>query len=229
MPIGRRRARNVEVPSNPANGHGTPGEPPAAHQRRFLVHGPAAATVPSLAEDCAGRQQAHIGAVFVSAGAGTGVVELFLAAGCTGRLVCFYEPDLVEGLEELARLVEETWSWGHGDPLRASPLEVAEILAVGATETIGFAEAATERAAATATLLNETLGRLELPSPKAVPVVPRRHDLAPPTGNGGAGRLLREGTRLVSLECEQRIEVFQDLGAVMRSPDGWAGLAARTL
>jgi hypothetical protein len=196
-----------------------PGEPPAAHQRRFLVHGPAAAAVPSLAGECAGRQQAHIGAVFVSAGTGSEVVELFLAAGCTGRLVCFYEPDLVEGLEELARLVEETWSWGrHGDPPRASPLVVAEILAVGATETIGFAEAATELAAATATLLNERLGRLELPSPKAVPVVPRRHDLAPPAGNGTAGRLLREGTRLVSLECEQRIEAFQDLRAVMRSP-----------
>src|ERR1041384_3803835 len=105
MPIGCRRARNVEVPSNPASGHGTSGESPAAHQRRFLVHGPAAVAVPSLAVDCAGWQPAHIGAVFVSAGTGSEMVDLFLAAGCTGRLVCFYEPDLVEGLEELARLV----------------------------------------------------------------------------------------------------------------------------
>jgi hypothetical protein len=204
-------------------------EPPAAHQRRFLVHGPAAATVPSLAEDCARWQQAHIGAVFVSVGtgssgrAGSELVEMFLAAGCTGRLVSFYEPGLVEGLEELARLVEETWSRRgrgagprpQGDPPyggspSATSLEVAEILAVGATETIGFAGAATELAAATAALLNGMLGRRELASPKALPMVSTRNDLLPPIRNDTAGRLLREGTRVVSLECEQRIEVFQD-------------------
>jgi hypothetical protein len=40
---------------------------------------------------------------------------------------------------------------------------------------------------------------------------------------------LREGTRIVSLECEQRLEVFQDLGAAARPPDGWSRPVPRTL
>ncbi|MET8861714.1 hypothetical protein ABZW11_02035 [Nonomuraea sp. NPDC004580] len=178
----------------------------------------------SLAGHCARWQEAYIGAVFVSVGPEgepAELVEMFLAAGCLGRLVTFYQPHLVPELAELAGLAETTWRAArpHGAASEAYWMEVAEVLAVGATETAGFGQDVIERAAATATLLNGALGRGELPAPKPLPTpkplpAPPANGapVGPPPAGGTAARLLREGARLVSLECEQRIEAFHDLG-----------------
>ncbi|MEV4562824.1 hypothetical protein AB0K12_03530 [Nonomuraea sp. NPDC049419] len=209
-------AQSAQSAQPARNGDGDPGQPPAAHQRRFLVRADPGAR--ALAGHCARWQEAYIGAVFVSVGAKgepAELVEMFLAAGCVGRLVTFYQPHLVPELAELARLAETTWRTARPDGAASEAywMEVAEVLAVGATETAGFGQDVIERAAATATLLNGALGRGELPTPRPLPAPPANGAPAgPPPAGGTAARLLREGARLVSLECEQRVEAFHDLG-----------------
>ncbi|GAA3132219.1 hypothetical protein GCM10020001_063070 [Nonomuraea salmonea] len=58
---------------------------------------------------------------------------MFLAAGCVGRLVTFYQPHLVPELAELARLAETTWRTARPDGAASEAywMEVAEVLAVG--------------------------------------------------------------------------------------------------
>lgn len=203
-----------------------PGDAPPAHPRRYLVRSLNARDSPVLA-DCVRWQLAHPGGVFVSVAGPLeparrrGLVAELLAAGCDRRLTLFYEPDRVPLLRELAELAERLWRHRGARPWppAVASVDVAEILAVGATDTVGVAGGATACAGSVGSLADAALGRAEFARPRALPVPGRA---VPPTASrppdlvadGEAGLLLREGTRLVSLECEQRIDLLYETGGL---------------
>jgi hypothetical protein len=207
-------------------------EPPPSYERRFLIRVSDHMLTPSLAQACRRWQQAYIGAVFVSVDAertesgAAALVDSLLAAGCSETLTTFYMRDQVQHLPELAALVGELWlHTAHDPPAPLSAqraLEVAEVLALGATDSIGVPETVVRAARATAAAVNRRLTSSELPLPAlkhphslhtapangVVPSPSRRALDAPGHPSQAADRLLSEGARAVALDCEQLIDLL---------------------
>ncbi|MGW3240312.1 hypothetical protein ACWDAY_32745 [Streptomyces olivaceus] len=157
---------------------------------------------------------------------GTEMVDSLLAAGCSEKLTTFYVREQVQHLPELAALVGELWlHTSQAPPTPLSPqaaLEVAEVLALGATDSLGVPEAVIQAARATAAAVNRRLTSSELPlpilnhsySPQTGPATdagqaaPQRGSDAPRSPSQGVDRLLSDGALTVSLDCEQLIDLL---------------------
>ncbi|MBE1533903.1 hypothetical protein [Actinomadura algeriensis] len=193
----------------------TPTESPPAHQRRHLFRASTVREAARLSPMCAGLQESDIGAVFVSVDDAE-TARVFLDGGCAERFVSFYAPEHVHGLREFADLLAEFRERRGGPPVdgpAGTRARVAEVLAVGATQTLGVPAEVTAAARATALLLNEVLARAELPLPSEGPVPADDGPRPRPsrTGTDRNGPPLDDGTSLVSLECEQRIELLHEI------------------
>ncbi|MFF0095170.1 hypothetical protein ACFYSF_35275 [Streptomyces canus] len=180
-------------------------------------------------------QQARIGSVFVSVGAGhTGsaedaeLVQSLLDIGYLPQQTTFYAPHEVRRLPELADMVRELWRRSTNDRPPALPdeqaLAVAELLAVGATDTFGIPHSLVAAARHTAAGLNRLLGSSELPLatarslilPSTNPTVVSAPVALPGTADARARRqdarqLLRAGGVAVTLECDQLVSLLCDV------------------
>jgi hypothetical protein len=207
-----------------------PDEPaPAAHERRFLVRLSHDSPEQQLINACVHCQQAYLGSVFVAVdtrsldSGESDLVGSLVAAGCTGQLTSFYEPHRIRGLGELAELISRIWRQTASErDVRPGPRhthDVAEVLAVGATDTIGVAGAVIESARATAFVVNNLLAATELPLPvprnvKELPGAPLPAAEVVSAGGGSPfqlGDLLTQGSLEVSQECDQRIELLYEV------------------
>ncbi|MET7731860.1 hypothetical protein ABZT02_10875 [Streptomyces sp. NPDC005402] len=180
-------------------------------------------------------QQARIGSVFVSVGAGhTGtvddaeLVQSLLNMGYLPQQTTFYAPHEVRRLPELADIVRELWRRSANDRKPALPDEqapaVAELLAVGATDTFGIPHSLVDAARHTAAGLNRLLGSSELPLATARSFSSSSTDSTavsapvslPGTADTRARRpdarqLLRTGGVAVTMECDQLVSLLCDI------------------
>ncbi|MPY57137.1 hypothetical protein [Streptomyces spongiae] len=215
------------------------------HERRFLIRATEEVPAPPVVVASREWQQAYIGAVFVSVGTGsspdthnTALVRALLAAGFSGRHTTFYSPQDLRHLPELAELTSDLWlRSGDGRtpaPLDAHALAVAELLAVGATHTVGVPPPVVNAARATASVMNSLFTSHEIPlpatsaaalppldaSPAPKPAMSANATQAMGTYGHGAHQLLRAGALAVSLECEQLIDLLCEVTEGARWPDG---------
>ncbi|MFI0514882.1 hypothetical protein ACH3Y9_33650 [Streptomyces sp. WSLK1-5] len=208
---------------------------PPAHERRVLIHVSDRDPKPDVVTAALDWQQARIGSVFVSVGARHAgsddeaeLVQSLLHMGYLPQQTTFYTPREVRRLPELADIVSELWRRSTDDHLPTPPDDrapaVAELLAVGATDTFGIPDSLVDAARHTAACLNRLLGSSELPLATAGPASPpTRHPHAVsapvtppgpadgPTRRQDARRLLRTGGVQVTLECDQLLSLLCDI------------------
>ncbi|MFF4799188.1 hypothetical protein ACFY1U_12325 [Streptomyces sp. NPDC001351] len=156
------------------------------------------------------------------------LVQSLLNMGYLPQQTTFYTPREVRRLPELTAIVRELWRRSADDRPSAPPDEqapaVAELLAVGATDTFGIPPSLVAAARHTASALNRLLGSSELPlatansfslpstDPTAVPAavtLPGTADTR--TRHQDARQLLRAGGLAVTLECDQLVSLLCDL------------------
>lgn len=208
---------------------------PPSHERRVLIHVSDRDPRPDVVAAALDWQQARIGSVFVSVGAGhagssdaTELVQSLLHMGYLSQQTTFYAPREVRRLPELADMVSELWRRSADDRLPSLPDEqapaVAELLAVGATDTFGIPDSLVDAARHTAACLNRLLGSSELPlatarsasSPTTNPHAASAPVTPPGTAHArtrrqDARRLLRAGGVQVTLECDQLLSLLCDI------------------
>jgi hypothetical protein len=103
---------------------------------------------------------------------------------------------------------------------------VAEVLGIGATDTIGIPETVLAPARRTALMINELLGGGEVAVPEGfIPPPPRStavawRNAAPASAKSDdIGSMLRAGEQLASLECEQLMDLLHDYAEPSRAPE----------
>jgi hypothetical protein len=208
---------------------------PPSHERRVLIRVSDTNPNPDVVSVALEWQQARIGSVFVSVGAGpTGsgeeaeLVQSLLDIGYLPQQTTFYAPHEVRRLPQLADMVRELWRRSTNDRPPAlseeDTLAVAELLAVGATDTFEIPQSLVDTARHAAAGLNRLLGTSELPlatarslsltstNPTAVsaPATPPATADARARGHD-AGQLLRAGGVAVTLECDQLVSLLCDV------------------
>lgn len=228
-----------------------PVEPPPRHQRRFLIQAGSSAQVNDwLLHHCAQWQHEYPGGLFISLHSAipersiAALISLFRAAGCDENMSVFYRPSRLAALPELADLIrsarQKAVTAGFAPPGESptgdsptgdSPTGedahsgVAEVLGIGATDTIGVPETVLAPARLTALMINELLGSGEVAIPAVFsPSAPRssgaawRNAAQASVKIDDIGFVLRAGEQLASLECEQLMDLLHDCAESSLTP-----------
>ena len=216
-------------------------EPPPRHQRRFLIQAGSPAQVDDwLLHHCVQWQHEYPGGLFISLRSAmpehsvAALISLFRAAGCNENMSVFYRSSRLTALPELAGLIRavrrKALAVGFGPASGTPPGEdalsgVAEVLGIGATDTIAIPETVLAPARGTALMINELLHSSEVAIPEGFVSSPPRSSStawrnAAPAGakSDDIGSMLRAGEQLASLECEQLMDLLHDYAESSPAP-----------
>lgn len=208
-------------------------QPPPVHERRFLIR--VGDEVPEwVIRACLHWQRKYVGSLFVSLGGGPDTlppaerIDRLLSAGLSPGMTNFLDPGRIQALAELSEFVDHLWARTPGlsapEPGGEEARTIAELFAVGATDTVGVPEPLAHAAHEIASCVNSQLTNDGIPCP--VPAEPSSVEPLlvtplPATRTGGraltdvigagAGSetLLRESAAVVTRECEQVTDLIR--------------------